>query len=265
MRSTEELKQIFQDGWNMPARVENYVRNVADAEFTSGDCCEAWRASLDEALGSLPGLHILDVGTGPGVFACLFARMGHRCTGLDFSNRMLAEARRRTRKLNASCDFVFGDAESPPFDSEQFDVVSSRHLLFNLPRPGVALREWFRLLKPDGRMILIGDEPEDRSNLSWRGRLHRLMGWNRRRFYRRRTSGWHPSPGYGQAVAECPLSRNSTPEVLRALMEAIGLTDIHLCSADAIHAARLRRSRARSDRRARPFILVGSKPFLGRR
>ena len=71
-----------------------------------------------------------------------------------------------------SCDFVFGNAESPPFDAATFDAVSSQHLLFNLPRPGVALRNGFAYLKPGGRMILIGDEPEGSPANQVGGRVH---------------------------------------------------------------------------------------------
>jgi ubiquinone/menaquinone biosynthesis C-methylase UbiE len=261
MRSTEELKQIFQEGWNVPARVDNYVRNVAEAEFTEGECCDAWQETLRDAIGGSGQLQILDVGTGPGVFACLYAQMGHRCIGLDFSRRMLAEATQRARQLGGDCQFVFGDAEQPPFEAATFDVVSSRHVLFNLPRPGVALREWCRVLKPGGRMVLIGDEPEQRSGRTLSAPIRRLVGWYRGRRMRRGAGGWRPRPGYLKAVSECPLFRNSTPEVLRTLMEAIGLCEIHLGETEAIHAARLRRPRSRWGRRARPFILVGQKPL----
>ena len=104
MRPAEELKRIFQEGWNIPARVDNYVHNVAETEFTEGERYEAWRTALDAAVQVPNGLQVLDVGTGPGVFACLYARMGHRCVGLDFSNRMLAEATKRAEQLKVTCD-----------------------------------------------------------------------------------------------------------------------------------------------------------------
>jgi ubiquinone/menaquinone biosynthesis C-methylase UbiE len=145
MYSTEELKQIFQDGWNIPARVDNYVRNVAEKEFDRGECLAAWKKCLASALPQEGKLKILDVGTGPGIFSCLYAQMGHECTGLDFSRRMLAEAGKRAARIAADCSFIFADAEKPPFENDTFDVVSSRHLLFNLPHPGVAVREWMRI------------------------------------------------------------------------------------------------------------------------
>ncbi len=133
MRSAAELKQMFQAGWNVPVRVENYTRNVT--EFTDGETHVAWRSTLAATLGADERLSVLDVGTGPGIFACLYAQMGHDATGLDFSERMLSVARKRAADLKLDCRFVFGDAEEPPFDGAKFDAVSSRHVLFNLPRP----------------------------------------------------------------------------------------------------------------------------------
>jgi ubiquinone/menaquinone biosynthesis C-methylase UbiE len=79
--------------------VDNYVRNVAEGEFREGATAHAWRAALETALSAAGRLRVLDVGTGPGVFACLYALMGHESVGLDFSRRMLAAARRHAADL----------------------------------------------------------------------------------------------------------------------------------------------------------------------
>jgi SAM-dependent methyltransferase len=262
MRSAADLKRIFQEGWNIPARVDNYVRNVAEGEFREGPTAQAWRTTLETALSAAGRLKVLDVGTGPGVFACLYARMGHECVGLDFSNRMLAAARRFAADLTVDCAFVFGDAEEPPFEADTFDCVSSRHLLFNLPHPGVAVRQWVRVLKPGGKMILIGDDSCDRRASSLTAGVRRILGRSLLRLSRRRGRGWNAGPDYIKAVSECPLFRHSAG-ALWAVMEAAGLQDIHSCPTDDIYAARVK-SRAPMRRwnfpPTRPFILVGAKP-----
>ena len=45
------------------------------------------------------------------------------------------------------------DAQALEFPDNTFDVVVSRNLTWNLPDPERAYREWFRVLKPGGRMI----------------------------------------------------------------------------------------------------------------
>jgi SAM-dependent methyltransferase len=261
MQSATELKHIFQDGWNLPQRVENYVRVVADGEFQEGESLAAWRACLAAALETDSPRKILDVGTGPGVFACLYAQMGHDCVGLDFSARMLAEARRRAAEMSLSCFFALGDAEEPPFEPETFDAVSSRHLLFNLPRPGMAIRRWVRILKPGGRLILIGDEPRETPKASLAARTRRGLNWCLGRLPGGHRPGWSPTPDYLKAVSQCPLFRHSSGAI-RAVMEAAGLQEIRSCPTDAIYAARCR-SKSIAERRrfpaGQPYILVGKK------
>jgi ubiquinone/menaquinone biosynthesis C-methylase UbiE len=262
MRSATELKQIFQAGWNVPARVENYSRGVI--EFTEGATHVAWRSTLAAALGADRQLKVLDVGTGPGIFACLYSQMGHSATGLDFSERMLAVARRRAVDLGLDCEFVFGDAEEPPFDDATFDAVSSRHVLFNLPRPGVAIRHWVRVLKPGGRLILMGNEHDSHAPKSLAARGRKVVQWCRMRWARRRRGpqSW-ATPDYRQAVAECPLFRHGSG-TLRAVMEAAGLEQIHVQPTDAIQAARRSSPTPKSRRRfvapGQFFMLVGRKP-----
>lgn len=260
MRSAAELKEIFRAGWNIPARIDDYVRHIS--EFTAGESHVAWRDTLTRALPAAAQLRILDVGTGPGVFACLYVQMGHEVVGLDFSERMLAVARQRAADLRVDCSFVFGDAEEPPFDDGSFDVVSSRHVLFNLPRPGVAVRQWVRLLKPGGRMILIGNENSVDQSASLAACVRRLAQRYRRRRFRRRAGNWSVGPDYIKAISECPLFRHGSG-TLRVVLEAAGLEGIYLQSTDDIEAARqaLPRSETQRGFSAAPFfILVGVKP-----
>ena len=235
VRSATELKQIFQEGWNIPARVENYLRNVA--EFTEGECHLAWRNTLAAALPLGDWLKILDVGTGPGIFACLYSQMGHECVGLDFSERMLGVARQCAADLKLDCTFMFGDAEAPPLPDATFDVVSSRHLLFNLPHPGVAIRQWVRVLKPGGRMILIGNEHLQQPPQSLAARSKQLLRRCLGHPARRRVPGWNPGPDYRDAVSQCPLCKHGEG-TLRAVMEAAGLRNIHTVPTDDIDIAR---------------------------
>ena len=267
MPSAAELKSTFQDGWNIPERVENYVRSVARGEFDDADLLGAWRQCLETALAAQGRLRILDVGTGPGVFACLYSQMGHECMGLDFSERMLGEALRRAAELAADCSFTFGDAEEPPFEPGTFDVVSSRHLLFNLPQPGLAVRRWARLLKPGGKMILIGDEMKEMPGPSLLVRMRRSLGRCLGRAARDRRPGWTPTADYLKAVSQCPLFRHNAG-VIRAVMEAAGLERVRSYSTEAIFAARNKTGPAAGAgqqgkfgrmARGQPYLLVGSK------
>lgn len=52
-------------------------------------------------------------------------------------------------------DFAVGDASNPPWAADTFDLVLCRHVLWALEDPAAALREWDRILRTTGRLILI--------------------------------------------------------------------------------------------------------------
>ncbi|NOZ83057.1 MAG: class I SAM-dependent methyltransferase, partial [Euryarchaeota archaeon] len=114
-----------------------------------------------------------DVGTGTGAIALLLAEAGHRVTGVDLSRGMLAVARRKARKMGLEVSFRLADAEALPFESGCFDGVVSRHLLWTLPDPEKALREWSRVTRRGGRVAVI----DGRYSIDGvAGRVRRLLG-----------------------------------------------------------------------------------------
>lgn len=130
-----------------------------DADFGHSIRTPAERAAWDRILdlvlaGRGPG-DALDVGCGTGFLALELAARGHRATGIDFAQAMLAEARGKAAAQGLSVHFAEGDAEAPPFPAESFDLVVCRHLLWTLPYPETALSAWVRLLRPGGRLAVI--------------------------------------------------------------------------------------------------------------
>ena len=114
-----------------------------------------WKGILKDAIRTDESLKILDVGTGTGFLALLFAEMGHSVTGMDISRGMLKKARHNAGKLKLTVDFMHCDAENLPFEDGTFDVVINRHLLWTLPSPKVAIDEWSRAVKSGGKVMLI--------------------------------------------------------------------------------------------------------------
>lgn len=115
---------------------------------------KAWKALFKSLLPS-GKLEVLDVGCGTCEIGLLFAEMGHRVTGLDLSDKMLAKAREKTSKKMYDITFKKGDAEDPPFEAGTFDVVVTRHLLWTLPYPDTAVKNWKKVLKKEGVLIVI--------------------------------------------------------------------------------------------------------------
>jgi ubiquinone/menaquinone biosynthesis C-methylase UbiE len=115
---------------------------------------EAWK-NLFKSLLPLGRLEVLDVGCGTGEIGLLVAELGHHVTGLDLSEKMLAKARDKTSKKMYDITFKKGDAEDPPFEAGTFDVVVTRHLLWTLPHPDTAVKNWKKVLKKGGVLIVI--------------------------------------------------------------------------------------------------------------
>lgn len=112
----------------------------------------AWSERLRDWLPTGAG-DVLDLGCGTGSLSLLAAEQGHRVTGVDLSPAMVELARAKLAGRDAA--FLVGDAAMPPVGEQRFDVVLARHVLWALPDPGRALRRWWGLLRPGGRLVLV--------------------------------------------------------------------------------------------------------------
>ncbi|MEU9333700.1 class I SAM-dependent methyltransferase [Streptomyces sp. NPDC048290] len=112
----------------------------------------AWAARLRGWLPARPS-DLLDLGCGTGSLALLAAEQGHRVTGVDRSPAMVERARAKLAGRDAAV--LVGDAATPPVGEERYDVVLVRHVLWALPDPARALRQWRGLLRPGGRLVLV--------------------------------------------------------------------------------------------------------------
>jgi arsenite methyltransferase len=105
-----------------------------------------------EFAGIKRGDHVLDLGSGAGN-DCFVARAivgeSGKVTGLDMTEPMIIKARENCEKLKfTNVEFVPGDIESMPFESNLFDVVISNCVLNLVPDKSKAFHEIYRVLKP---------------------------------------------------------------------------------------------------------------------
>jgi ubiquinone/menaquinone biosynthesis C-methylase UbiE len=114
----------------------------------------AWRALLLPLLPPGPA-RVADLGCGTGSVSVLLAEAGYDVTGLDFSAAMVSAAQAKAAGAGVEARFVVGDASDPQLDAGGFDVVLSRHVLWALPEPDLALDRWITLLAPGGRLVLV--------------------------------------------------------------------------------------------------------------
>jgi demethylmenaquinone methyltransferase/2-methoxy-6-polyprenyl-1,4-benzoquinol methylase len=98
-----------------------------------------------------PGDRVLDACCGTGELALACVAEGGRVTGLDFSERMLERARRKS----SAVEWVAGDAVALPFGEEGFDAATVGFGVRNVPELERALAELRRVLRPGGRLAIL--------------------------------------------------------------------------------------------------------------
>lgn len=98
---------------------------------------------------------VLDAGCGAGHTALALAPFAAEVIAVDLTEPMLEQARQLAagRKLS-NVEFRLGDVERLPFDASKFDLVVSRYSAHHWPNPQNALREFRRVLRPDGVLLL---------------------------------------------------------------------------------------------------------------
>jgi ubiquinone/menaquinone biosynthesis C-methylase UbiE len=108
-----------------------------------------------EAAGLRGDERVLDVAAGAGHTALAFAPRVASVVAVDLTEAMLATGRRLAEENGiTNAAFVLGDAEHLPFPDAAFDVVTCRYAAHHFARPAAAVREWARVLRPGGSLLL---------------------------------------------------------------------------------------------------------------
>ncbi|GAA2054632.1 bifunctional demethylmenaquinone methyltransferase/2-methoxy-6-polyprenyl-1,4-benzoquinol methylase UbiE [Leifsonia soli] len=112
-----------------------------------------WRVATTRAVDPRVGETILDVAAGTGTSSASLARNGASVVAADFSAGMIEVGRQR-QAGNPFIRFVQADATDLPFDDDTFDAVTISFGLRNIVDPKKALAEFYRVVKPGGRVVV---------------------------------------------------------------------------------------------------------------
>jgi ubiquinone/menaquinone biosynthesis C-methylase UbiE len=215
----EPPKRAIAGYWDL--RSESYARGVTG--FKEEERL-VWKRCLAPVVADAELRKALDVGAGTGFLSFILDDMGIDVTGLDLSRGMITRAREVSRRDRTDLEQCQGDAESLPFRSSSFDMVASRHLLWTLPDPGIALAEWMRVLRPGGRILAIDGNWFDPAISKKVGR--KLSG-----LLYSFSQDRNPVPFrkfYDPIAEELPLFKASRPEQYLSLLAEAGLKDVTL-------------------------------------
>jgi ubiquinone/menaquinone biosynthesis C-methylase UbiE len=136
-----------------------YIWSQGDYSVLSRQLAPAADA-LRDACAVSAGQEVLDVGAGDGNFALACAREGASVVACDISPGMIERGRARSEREGYDVEWVEGDAEDLPFEDARFDCVGSVFGAFIAPRPDVAARELFRVVRPGGTVGLTAWTPD---------------------------------------------------------------------------------------------------------
>lgn len=146
---TPEILSAITNYWDDRAKGYNET-NQAELQCFKRD---VWKKIILEQVSNQQKIKILDVGCGPGFFALIMAEAGHIVTAVDATQNMLEEAKQNAQRLGVKIEFLQSDAHQLLCADASFDLVITRNLTWNLYEPREAYEEWFRVLKPGGKLI----------------------------------------------------------------------------------------------------------------
>ncbi len=122
-------------------------------QLVPGRSWPAWSRALGLLL---PPVDVADLGCGEGYLTLEAARWARRVTAVDRSKDVLARGRdlARRRKL-ANVTWKRGDLERLPIADQSIDIALLSQALHHAERPGQALAEASRILRPGGRVLVL--------------------------------------------------------------------------------------------------------------
>lgn len=137
--------------------------DLAERRWTSGNPVWGNWAAPESSLNlfsvDLEDRDAIELGCGTGYVAGWMSRCGARVTAIDISPAQLATARRLAKVHGAEITFIEGDAEKTGLADGSFDFAIPEYGAAIWCRPETWLREAWRLLRPGGDLVFLGNHP----------------------------------------------------------------------------------------------------------
>jgi SAM-dependent methyltransferase len=134
----DDFARFEHEGWQRVADKYDSVWSSLTLQFIP---------SLLEDASVSAGMLALDVACGPGYVSAAAKQLGAVPTGIDFSDKMVAIAKRMFPQIR----FMQGDAQDLPFEGGSFDRVLMNFGLLHVSQPEKACAEACRVLKREGK------------------------------------------------------------------------------------------------------------------
>jgi len=116
----------------------------------------SWRALSHALISLVPKLTIVDLGAGEGTLSQLLAKSARKVIAIDNSPRMVEFGANLAKKHGVkNLEYRLGDLEDPPVVKNSVDLVILSQALHHAIKPDRALRAAHRMLKKNGRIVVL--------------------------------------------------------------------------------------------------------------
>lgn len=160
----EHVMKVIGDYWDERS-------SEFDMEHDTEDI-QAWEAALTEFLGEDTNKSVADLGTGTGFLANMTARLGYPTVGIDLAREMMGYAVRHGKKCASSAMYMQGSALELPFMENSVDYIINARLIWTLVEPRRALEEWYRVIRPGGKVMCFNRMQEGVGLTVWKDELY---------------------------------------------------------------------------------------------
>ncbi len=139
---------------------------------------KGWRRkAVREIIDNEQPMNVLDVACGTGDFTIEIAQKaaeGSRVTGIDLSEGMMKIGREKIQKVGVEAELVQGDCEALPYDKGTFDRISVGFGVRNFEHLELGLKEMCRVLKKDGKLVVLELSVPSNAFVRWCYKLYFL-------------------------------------------------------------------------------------------
>lgn len=140
----------------------NHISNNYDKtnRFISLGLDKKWRKKLLKSLPDQKQIHLLDIATGTAdQMICILEEQDNiiKATGLDLAEEMMKIGKKKIedKHYRHKVNFVTGDAQNLPFEENSFECVTMSFGIRNVESPIICLKEIYRVLTNQGRVLLL--------------------------------------------------------------------------------------------------------------
>ena len=101
-----------------------------------------------------------DLGAGTGFMTEGLLKLGLTVLAVDQSENMLANIQQRYKQYNG-LNCILGDSDAIPIENNTVDYVFANMFLHHVVDPLIAINEMYRILKPDGKLVITDLDEHD--------------------------------------------------------------------------------------------------------